>query len=217
MRPLELTISAFGPYAGQIHLDLSQLGQQGLYVITGDTGAGKTTLFDAITFGLYVEASGAQRDASMLRSRYADPETPTQVTLKFSYGDQIYQVTRNPEYERAKKSGTGTTTEKANAMLELPDGRQIFKQTDVDQALQDIIGLNRKQFAQIAMIAQGDFLKLLLADTRERQQIFRDIFKTKYYQDFQDRLKERTGKLRKKGFWGLIFTRHFPMRRSESC
>ena len=196
MRPLELTMSAFGPYAGQIHLDLSRLGQQGLYVITGDTGAGKTTLFDAITFALYGEASGAQRDTSMLRSRYADPETPTQVTLKFAYGDQVYQVTRNPEYERVKKSGTGTTMEKAGAVLELPDGRQILKKADVDQALQDIIGLNRKQFAQIAMIAQGDFLKLLLADTRERQQIFRDIFKTGYYQSFQDSLKVRTGLLK---------------------
>ena len=195
MRPLELTMSAFGPYAGETHLDLSRLGRQGLYVITGDTGAGKTTLFDAITFALYGEASGEQRDASMLRSRYADPETPTLVTLKFSYGDQVYQVTRNPEYERAKKSGTGTTIEKAAATLELPDGRQILKKTDVDQALREIIGLDRKQFAQIAMIAQGDFLKLLLADTRARQQIFRDIFKTKYYQIFQERLKERTGSL----------------------
>ncbi len=191
MRPLELTMSAFGPYAGQVHLDLSKLGTQGLYVITGDTGAGKTTLFDAITFALYGEASGAQRDASMLRSRYADPETPTQVTLKFSYGDQIYQVTRNPEYERAKKSGIGTTTEKAAASLELPDGSQIIKRAEVDEKLREIIGLSRQQFAQIAMIAQGDFLKLLLADTRARQQIFRDIFKTGYYQVFQERLKDR--------------------------
>ncbi|MCR5005319.1 MAG: SMC family ATPase [Clostridiales bacterium] len=190
MRPLELTMSAFGPYAGQVHLDLSRLGTQGLYVITGDTGAGKTTIFDAITFALYGEASGAQRDASMLRSRYADPETPTQVILKFSYGDQVYQVTRNPEYERAKKSGTGTTTEKASALLELPNGDQIFKRAEVDEKLREIIGLNRQQFAQIAMIAQGDFLKLLLADTRARQQIFRDIFKTGYYQTFQERLKE---------------------------
>ncbi|MBR2264424.1 MAG: SMC family ATPase [Firmicutes bacterium] len=191
MRPLELTMSAFGPYAGQVHLDLSKLGTQGLYVITGDTGAGKTTLFDAITFALYGEASGAQRDASMLRSRYADPETPTQVILKFSYGDQIYQVTRNPEYERAKKNGIGTTTEKAAASLELPDGSQIIKRAEVDEKLREIIGLSRQQFAQIAMIAQGDFLKLLLADTRARQQIFRDIFKTGYYQVFQERLKDR--------------------------
>ena len=163
MRPLELTMSAFGPYAGQTHLDLAKLGDQGLYVITGDTGAGKTTLFDAITFALYGEASGTQRDASMLRSRYADPETPTFVTLKFSYGQEIYQVTRNPEYERTKKSGTGTTKEKAAVSLLLPDGRELNRRAEVDEYLHEILGLDRKQFSQIAMIAQGDFLKLLLA------------------------------------------------------
>ena len=191
MRPLELTMSAFGPYAGQTHLDLAKLGDQGLYVITGDTGAGKTTLFDAITFALYGEASGTQRDASMLRSRYADPETPTFVTLKFSYGQEIYQVTRNPEYERTKKSGTGTTKEKAAVSLLLPDGRELNRRAEVDEYLHEILGLDRKQFSQIAMIAQGDFLKLLLADTRDRQEIFRDIFKTHYYQTFQIRLKEK--------------------------
>ncbi len=195
MRPLHLTISAFGPYAGQVELDLTQLGTSGLYLITGDTGAGKTTIFDAIAYALYGEASGNQRESSMLRSKYADPNTPTEVTLLFQYGEKQYTIRRNPEYERPAKKGGGTTLQRAEAELILPDGNRITKRTEVNQAIIDILGIDRNQFCQIAMIAQGDFMKLLLADTKDRQTIFRQIFKTEYYQTLQDKLKEESGKL----------------------
>ena len=110
MRPLKLTMSAVGPYAGEIQLDLEQLGQQGLYLITGDTGAGKTTIFDAITYALYGEPSGDSRDPSMFRAKYAQPDVPTEVELVFSYGGKTYTVRRSPEYERPAKRGGGTTS-----------------------------------------------------------------------------------------------------------
>ena len=190
MRPLNLIMSAFGPYAGEETIDFEKLGKSGLYLITGDTGAGKTTIFDAITFALYGEASGNNREASMLRSKYADPDRPTFVTLIFSYAGKQYTVTRKPEYERAKSRGTGTTKKAAEAELICPDGRSVTKQREVTAAIQNILGIDRNQFSQIAMIAQGDFLRLLLAETKDRQAIFREIFHTGYYQVFQDRLKE---------------------------
>ena len=127
MRPLKLTLSAFGPYAQTTVLELDKLGSAGLYLITGDTGAGKTTVFDAITFALYGEASGDNRDKSMLRSKYADAETPTYVKLVFAYGGKTYTVTRNPEYERPKTRGAGTTKQTANAELIFPDGRVVMR------------------------------------------------------------------------------------------
>ena len=196
MRPLKLTLSAFGPYAGRTELQMEQLGSAGLYLISGDTGAGKTTLFDAITFALYGEASGSSREPGMFRSKYAGPETPTEVELIFSYGGKVYQVRRNPEYLRPARRGGGQTLQRAEAELTLPDGRLVTKVREVNQAVKEIIGLDYQQFSQIAMIAQGDFLKLLLADTRERQGIFRDIFHTGPYQVFQEKLKGEAGKLR---------------------
>ena len=195
MKPIKLTVSAFGPYAGVVELPLDKLGDSGLYLITGDTGAGKTTIFDAITFALYGEASGDNRDPSMLRSMYAAPETPTQVELTFAYGGKVYTVKRNPEYQRPKTKGEGFTTQKADAELTCPDGHIITKAKDVNEAIRDILGIDRNQFSQIAMIAQGDFLKLLLADTKDRQAIFRKIFKTDYYQTLQERLKAESGRL----------------------
>lgn len=195
MRPLKLTISAFGPYAGQVTLDLDSLGERGLYLITGDTGAGKTTIFDAITFALYGEASGTVRDSSMLRSKYAQPETPTFVELEFLYHGKTYFVRRNPEYERPAKRGGGTTIQKAEAELKLPDGKLITKSREVTAAVTNILGINKDQFSSIAMIAQGDFLKLLLAPTEERKAIFRQIFNTAPYQVLQEKLKSESGDL----------------------
>ncbi|MFA6866529.1 MAG: SMC family ATPase [Clostridia bacterium] len=195
MRPIKLIMSAFGPYAGRIELDLEQLGTRGLYLITGDTGAGKTTIFDAITFALYGEASGTSRDKSMLRSKYASPETPTKVELTFLYDGKRYTVSRNPEYERPTKNGKGMTIEKANAELIYPNGRVVTKVNDVDKNIREIVGIDKVKFSQIAMIAQGDFRKLIDAETKDRQDIFREIFNTKYYQVLQEKLKAESGSL----------------------
>ncbi len=196
MRPLKLTMSAFGPYAGTAEIDFEKFGKSGLYLITGDTGAGKTTIFDAITFALYGEASGKSREAFMLRSKYAEDSTPTYVELTFSYGGKKYTVKRNPEYYRVKKSGSGLTKNKADAELRFSDGRPpVTKVKDVNAEMIRIIGIDAGQFSQIAMIAQGDFLKLLLAKTQERSAIFREIFQTKIYQVLQERLKTESGRL----------------------
>ena len=195
MRPLKLTLSAFGPYAGEMTLPLDELGKSGLYLITGDTGAGKTTLFDAITFALYGEASGGQRSPGMFRSKYAAPETPTFVELEFECRGQRYTVRRVPRYQRPKLHGTGTTEQIAEATLLLPAGAPVTRLQEVNDAIRDILGLDRNQFMQIAMIAQGDFLRLLLAPTEERRQIFRRIFKTDLYQRLQDDLKQEAAAL----------------------
>lgn len=197
MRPLKLTMTGFGPYADQVELDMELLGERGLYLITGDTGAGKTTIFDAITYALYGEPSGEHRDPSMFRSKYAKPDTPTLVELEFSYGGKRYKIRRNPEYVRPAKRGGGTTVQRAEAELYLPDGRVITKTKDVTAEITAIIGLDRSQFSQIAMIAQGDFLKLLLADTKSRQEIFRKIFQTRPYMLFQEKLKQESACLQK--------------------
>ena len=196
MRPLKLTIAGFGPYAGTQELDFDLLGSSGLYLITGDTGAGKTTIFDAITFALFGEASGDNRSADMLRSKYAKAEAPTFVELTFAYNGKKYTVRRNPEYERAKTKGVGNTKEHANATLWLPDGTPVTKPREVDRAIRDIIGLTREQFAQVTMISQGDFRKLLQAETKERQKIFRDIFGTGLYVTLQEQLKTKASEVR---------------------
>jgi len=191
MRPIKLTVSAFGPYASRQEIDLSALGDRGLYLITGDTGAGKTTIFDAITYALYGEPSGSNREAGMLRSTYAEPQTPTEVELLFEYRGKKYLIRRNPDYERKKVRGEGTTTQSAGAELTMPDGSVITQQKSVNQKIREILGVSKEQFSQIAMIAQGDFLKLLLAETKDRQEIFRSIFNTDIFKIFQDRIKER--------------------------
>ena len=193
MRPLNLKLSAFGPYAGRIDIPMEKLGSQGLYLITGDTGAGKTTIFDAICFALFGEASGPNRDATMFRSKYAEADTPTEVELTFLHGGKEYFVKRNPEYMRPTKKGNkdGETKQTANAELHTPDGRVYSKVKEVTARIEEILGINKDQFSQIAMLAQGDFLKLLLADTKDRQEIFRELFRTQLYQTLQYRLEDK--------------------------
>ncbi|MGN0962395.1 MAG: AAA family ATPase, partial [Clostridia bacterium] len=190
MRPIRLTLSAFGPYAGKTELDMEKLGSGGLYLITGETGAGKTTLFDAVTFALYGEPSGNSRKVSMLRSKYAASDTPTFAELVFECKGKRYTVKRNPVYERPSKRGDKMVEEKAAAELFLPDGTVISKEKAVTAAVTEIIGIDRRQFSSIAMIAQGDFQKLLLASTEEREKIFREIFHTHCYERFQRKLSD---------------------------
>lgn len=189
MRPIKLTMSAFGPYAGETVIDFDKLGENGIYLISGDTGAGKTTVFDAIVFALYGSASGENRSPSMFRSKYAKPETPTFVELVFKYADKEYKVRRNPDFLRKKLKGDGFTEQKSGCELTLPDGRVVSKKNEADSAILEIMGITRKQFLQIAMIAQGDFLKLLTASTEDRKTIFRHIFRTERFLKLQDKLK----------------------------
>ena len=191
MKPIKLIMSAFGPYAEKTEIDFEKLGKDGIYLITGDTGAGKTTIFDAITFALYGEASGLVREAGMFRSKYAGKKVPTYVELIFSYQEKQYRVKRNPEYMRPKTRGEGVTIEKADAELYYPDNRQpVTKAKEVTKAVTELMGMDYRQFTQIAMIAQGDFQRLLLASTQERGEIFRRIFHTDFYQDVQSALRE---------------------------
>lgn len=191
MRPIKLTISAFGPYAGEEVFDFDILGKRGIYLITGDTGAGKTTIFDGIVFALYDTASGNGREKSMLRSKYADPDVKTFVELEFVYNGEIYKIRRNPEYERPSKRGTGMTSESASVELYLPSGTILTRKSEVAAAINEILGIDRDQFMQIAMIAQGDFRRLIHADTTSRQEIFRKIFETAGYNRLQDEIKKQ--------------------------
>lgn len=197
MRPLVLTMSAFGPYAEETTICFEDLGRKGLYLICGDTGAGKTTIFDAITYALYGEASGEYRKSEMFRSKYAEEKVPTYVYLKFSCKGKIYEVKRTPRYERKKERGEGVTKQAETAQLTGPDGVIVTKATEVTKTISEILGVDRQQFTQIAMIAQGDFLKLLLASTEERMKIFRQIFNTENYEILQQQINADFRKL-----WG---------------
>lgn len=197
MRPLKITMSAFGPYAGEVTLDMQKLGKSGIYLITGDTGAGKTTIFDAISYALYGEASGNYRENTTLRSKYASADTPTFVELEFEYNNEIYKINRNPEYPRPNKRGEGFTKQSANAELVMPDGSVITKIKEVNAKVEEIIGINKNQFSQIAMIAQGDFRKLLNCETNERSKIFRKIFKTEPYHNIEIKLSSLFNELKR--------------------
>ena len=198
MKPVKLIMSALGPYADRTELDFSRLGGQGLFLITGDTGAGKTTLFDAIAFALFGEASGSVRTVDTLRSDFALPGVKTFVELTFQHRGKTYVINRNPRYERPKKSGEGFTTENADATLLLPDGTAVSGYRDVTAGVQELLGIHFRQFKQIAMIAQGEFLQLLLADSKERGEIFRRVFNTEFYQTVQRLLKDREREARKR-------------------
>ncbi|MGF6989380.1 exonuclease SbcC [Lachnospiraceae bacterium PF1-21] len=200
MRPLTLELSAFGSYILPTTIDFSDL-DQGIFLITGDTGAGKTTIFDAITFALYGESSGENREGKMMRSAGCEEGAPTYVSFTFSYRGKVYRIKRNPDYPRLssrrdKDGNVKYTTEAASVTLTMPDG-QVFpgKIREVNEKIVSIIGLDASQFRQIAMIAQGDFLKLLHASSKERQEIFGEIFETGIYRQVQEILKEKAGAL----------------------
>lgn len=182
MRPLNLVINAFGPYAGRVELPLDKLGESGLYLITGDTGAGKTTIFDAITYALYGEASGEYRkDKSALRSDFASKNEKTFVELTFFCRGEIYKIKRSPK----------TIDHNSDVELTLPNRKTFTKEKEVSEEIEALIGLNKKQFSQIVMIAQGEFQKLLNAKTDDRVEIFRNIFSTQNLQIFQAKLYDK--------------------------
>lgn len=197
MKPLNLVISAFGPYAGRVELPLRELGSGGLFLICGDTGAGKTTIFDAISFALFGEVSGSTRTVDTLRSNFAAPTTKTFVELLFSHAGKEYHILRNPRYLRPKKNGDGETTENANAVLTMPDGTVQTGSTRVTQEINRLLGIDHRQFKQVAMIAQGEFLALLLAESTERAEIFRRVFSTDMFRRMEELLKERELQLKR--------------------
>lgn len=197
MKPLNLVISAFGPYAGRVELPLREFGSGGLFLICGDTGAGKTTIFDAISFALFGEVSGSTRTLDTLRSNFAAPETKTFVELLFSQGGKEYRVLRNPSYRRPKKRGSGEATENADAVLTLPDGSVRTGSSRVTQEIVLLLGVDHRQFKQVAMIAQGEFLALLLAESSERAEIFRRVFSTDLFRRMEELLKSRELELRR--------------------
>ncbi len=194
MKPLKLTMSAFGPYAKETTIDFTKLGDNGIFLVTGDTGAGKTTIFDAISFALYGEAAGGndRRSAKSFRSDYATLKDETYVEFEFRHKDHIYRIRRNPGYEAAKKRGDGTMERKSDAELtDLESNETWVGPKTVNDRAMEIIGLTRDQFSQTVMIAQGDFLKILTAKSDERKALFQKLFKTEDYAELQKRLKER--------------------------
>ena len=194
MKPLKLTLCAFGPYAGKTEIDFEKLGRSGIFLITGDTGAGKTTIFDAISFALYGEAAGGRerRTSKSFRSDYASPREETYVEFEFEHRQRVYRVRRNPEYMRANKRGEGMTPKKHEAeFTDLSSGEVWSRLDEVAARVQEIIGLTRDQFAQTVMIAQGDFLKILTASSADRRILFQKLFNTAPYAELQKRLKEK--------------------------
>ncbi len=196
MKPLQLTLCGFGPYAGQCTIDFKNL--QGLFLITGDTGAGKTTLFDAIAFALYGRASGTNRDnPDMFRSKYAPEDGPTFVDFTFLHKEEKYRIVRNPEYQRPAKRGGGTAQQLAEATLWQGEQEPISGTNRVNRLVEELLGIDGNQFMQIAMIAQGEFLQVLLSTTEERSKIFRKLFRTENFQKLQEKVKEDTLQLKK--------------------
>lgn len=196
MKPLSLTMSAFGPYAGVTQLDFGKLGSEGVFLITGDTGAGKTTIFDAISFALYGEASGGaeRRAARSFRSDYAAAEAETYVEFFFEHRGREYRIKRAPEYERRKLRGEGTTKRAAYAEFECAETGELITRIDaVNARVGELTGLSRSQFAQTVMIAQGDFLKILNAKSEDRKRLFQKLFDTEVFAGIQQRLKDMNG------------------------
>lgn len=191
MKPLKLTLSAFGPYAGVQTVDFAPFNGRGLFLIAGDTGAGKTTIFDGISYALFGEASGSARGGDGLRSDFALPDTETYAELIFEHRGQVYRVHRRPEYSRPKIRGEGFVRQPVQAELYYPDGRTVTKVGEVTKAVEELLRINHQQFKQICMLAQGEFLKLLHSSSGDRAEIFRRIFDTGIFRRIQQELYAR--------------------------
>ncbi|CUQ19993.1 AAA family ATPase [Clostridium baratii] len=197
MRPVNLIISAFGPYAKRQELDFEKLNGRNIFVITGTTGAGKTTIFDAISYALYGEASGESRENDSLRSHFAESDVETFVELDFELRGEVYKIRRSPKQPKKKVRGEGFTEKDAEAVLEMPKGKVISGVNNVNEKINEILGINKAQFKQIVMLPQGEFKKLLLANSVEREDVFRKIFNTYNFESIQKSLKEKALNLSK--------------------
>ena len=195
MRPIKLVMSAFGPYKDEEKIDFKELNGRNIFVISGKTGAGKTTIFDAITYALYGEASGESREVDSFRSDFANDEVETFVELEFELKREIYKLKRIPRQLKKKSRGEGYTEKSAEAILEMPDGKIITKANNVNSKVIELMGITKEQFKQIVMLPQGEFKKLLLADSSEREGIFRKIFDTYDFEKMQTELKEEAKEL----------------------
>lgn len=204
MRPIKLTVSGFGPYASCEEIDFEAFGHEGLFLITGATGGGKTTIFDGITYALYGETSGTAREKDFLRSDFAGQETDTFVELSFSHKGQEYKVVRSPRYSRKKKRGQGEIVKNETAILYEEGKMPVTALKEVNQRLHEIMGISYRQFKQIAMLAQGEFLDLLLANSKDRVEIFRNLFGTQQQEQFQKKLTERA----KEAYGALLRNKH---------
>lgn len=191
MKPTKLILSAFGPYGKETGIPLEQLGGSGVFLITGPTGAGKTSLFDGIAFALYGNTSGSYRAADTVRSDFAQDNIKTFARLEFIHKNKTYTVERGPRYQRPKKNGHGFTEQAPYAELTLPDGKVTAGNQQVTEKIEEILGINYRQFKQVSMIAQGEFMNLLFADSKERSEIFRKIFNTELFIGIQEELKKR--------------------------
>ena len=203
MKPLKLTVQAFGPFAGTEHIKFDELGSNPLFLINGPTGAGKSSILDAICFALYGQTTGAERSASQMRCDFADIKLLTEVTLDFSLADKSYRITRIPMQERAKSVGEGTTSQNSKATLWELDGtdsnRLIVSSSvkDADNEIKGLIGLDVEQFRQVMVLPQGKFRELLLADSKNREKIFSQLFQTSIYKKIEDALKLQAAEIRK--------------------
>ncbi|MFD2443748.1 AAA family ATPase [Bacillus sp. CGMCC 1.16607] len=203
MRPLKLTLQAFGPYAGKETIDFTQLGNRTMFVISGKTGSGKTTIFDGISYGIYGKASGEDRNGTELRSQFADEDVVTEVTLEFSIHSKRYIISRSPQQDRKKKSGEGTTTITAKAELyeiEATGEKKLLAANvrDVEEKMKEIMLIDSNQFRQILMIPQGEFRKLLTSDSKDKEAILQRLFHTEIYKIIEEKLKDESTELKRK-------------------
>ncbi|WP_066396987.1 AAA family ATPase [Neobacillus mesonae] len=202
MRPLRLTMQAFGPYAETECIDFTKLGNRTMFVISGKTGSGKTTIFDAISYAIYGKASGEDRNGPELRSQFASDDLVTEVSLDFSLRDQVYSITRSPQQLKKKEKGDGYTQIGAKAEVYSwgPDGERKLlasKITDVEEKIKEIMLIDANQFRQILMIPQGEFRKLLTSDSKDKEVILQRLFHTQMYKMVEDKLKEESTELKK--------------------
>ncbi len=198
MKPIKLIMEGFGPYGNKEVIDFTQLEDNSLFLITGATGSGKTTIFDAISYALYGEGSGENREPRDFISQFSDLDTTTQVELIFELKGQRYRIKRIPEQLRYKKVGEGTTTQSTEAELEILDKNLNFSGiTDVNEKINEIIGLDSNQFTQIMMIPQGEFRKMLVAESKEREKILQKLFDTTLYENIQQKFRDKEKELRK--------------------